>query len=196
MQRAAQEKNVGTSANRKRVVIVAGCVAAVMLGGVGIKVALDRRVPPPDADPARVARYMASPEFAALPDAQKRPYLQAFQRPGVERAMTPEQHNQVVANVVARSGNSPIHDYFSLPPGKERERFLDRVIDNQMKIQSGSPRVSPGSTPPDGAKLAGPAVGDSMPPVQRAQMDQFMQELHDRRAARGVPDNGTVLFTR
>src|SRR5258708_30848163 len=125
MQRVNPAMNSDSSANRKRIMIVGACVIAAIVGGIGIKFALDHRVPPPDADPARVARYMASPEFAVLPDAQKRPYLQALQRPELEGTMTPEQHSQVVANVVGRSGNSPAHDYFSLPPGKAREQFLD-----------------------------------------------------------------------
>ena len=81
-----------------------------------------------------------------------------------------------------------------MPPGKERERFLDDVIDRVLKAEKLRP-------PPDekGEKeirIDGGRLADSIPPEDRARMDQFLQDLHDRRMARGLPDDGKFLFSR
>ena len=178
---------------RNRLIVFAACLAAVLLAGAGTKLWLDHRTPSPDADAARLSRYVASPQFAALPDAQKAPYLEAIGRASARGELTPDQQRGVIGNVMKRNGKSPVQEYFDLPPGKEREKFLDKVIDQQTKMpQQARP------APPDGKgiKIVGKGLIDSIPPEDRAQMDQFLQDLHDRRAARGVPDDGTVMFTR
>lgn len=164
------------SRTRRRRLIIAACIAVALLAGLGVKMWLDHRVPSPDADAGRLSHYMASPAFAALPDSQKAPYLDALRRASY------------------RGGKNPIQQYFSLSPGRERDKFLDDVIDRVLQHDKLRP-------PPDkeGAKDTRIDVGreaDSIPPEDRARMDQFMQDLHDRRVARGVPDDGRFLFNR
>jgi hypothetical protein len=176
---------------RRRVVAAAACIAIALLAGGGVKLWLDHRVPAPDADAGRLSRYMAGPAFAALPDAQKAPYLDAFQRASDRGELTPQQQLGVISN---RSGMNPIQQYLSLPPGKERERFLDDVIDRVLKEDKLHP-------PPDkkGEKeirIDAGRLADSIPPEDRARMGQFLQDLHDRRTARGLPDDGKFLFNR
>src|SRR5437763_15954523 len=83
---------------------VAACVAVALLAGLVVKLWLDHRVPSPDADAGRLSRYMASPAFVALPDAQKAPYLDAFQRAIDRGELTPQQQR----NVNNRNGKNPI----------------------------------------------------------------------------------------
>lgn len=164
------------SHTHRRRMVVAACIAVALLAGLGVKLWLDRRVPSPNADAGRLSRYMASPAFAALPDAQKAPYLDALQR----------------AN--NRGGKNPIQQYFSLPLGKEREKFLDDVIDRVLKEDKLRPprdRKGEKEISIDCGRLA-----DAVPPEDRARMSQFLQDLHDRRVARGVPDDGKFLFAR
>lgn len=181
---------------RRRRRVVAACVAVALVAGLGAKLWLDHRVPGPDADAGRLARYMAGPAFAALPDARKAPYLDAFQRANDRGELTPEQERGVTANVTNPGGKNPIRRYFSLP-GKEREKFLDDVIDRVLESEKES-KLPP---PPDkeGAKeirFDAGRLADSIPPDDRARMGQFLQDLHDRRTARGVPDDGKFLFPR
>jgi hypothetical protein len=176
---------------RRRVVAAAACVAVALGAGGGVKLWLDHRAPAPDADAGRLSRYMAGPAFAALPDAQKAPYLDAFQRASDRGELTPQQQLGVISN---RSGMNPIQQYLSLPPGKERERFLDDVIDRVLQEDKLHP-------PPDkkGEKeirIDAGRLADSIPPEDRARMGQFLQDLHDRRTARGLPDDGKFLFNR
>lgn len=182
------------SRTRRRRGVVAACIAVALLAGLGVKLWLDHRVPSPDADAGRLSRYMASPAFAALTDARKAPYLDAFQRASDRGELTVEQQRGVITN---RSGKDPIQHYFSLPPGKERVKFLDDVIDRVLKSEKEA-KLPP---PPDkkGAKeirIDGGRLADAIPPEDRARMGQFLQDLHDRRVARGVPDDGKFLFNR
>jgi len=132
----------------------------------------------------------------ALPDARKAPYLDAFQRTTDRGELTAEQQSGVIRNVTNPTGKDPIRRYFSLP-GKERERFLDDVIDRVLKSEKESKRPPPPEKEGDKPiRFDGGRIADSIPPEDRARMGQFLQDLHDRRVARGVPDDGKFLFNR
>ena len=183
------------SRTRRRRLVIAACIAAVALAaGGGVKLWLDHRTPSPDADAGRLSRYMASPAFAALPDARKAPYLDAFQRASDRGELTPEQQRDVISN---HGGKNPLRQYFSLPPGNERVKFLDDVIDRVLKSEKQA-KLPP---PPDKEaekpmRIDGGRLADAIPPEDRARMGQFLQDLHDRRTARGLPDDGKFLFNR
>ena len=180
---------------RRRVIGAAACLALALAAGLGLTFWLDHRIPPPDADAGRLARYMATPAFADLPDARRAPYLDAFRRASDRGELTPEQQRGVISNLIDHSRRDPIRHYFSLPPGRERERILDDVIDRVLRTEKAG-KVPP---PADQRAADGIEVGhlaDAIPPEDRARMGQFMRELHDRRVARGVPDDGKFLFAR
>ena len=182
---------------RRRGPLAAACVALALLAGGGVKLWLDHRAPPPDADAGRLSRYMASPAFAALPDARKAPYLDAFQRATDRGELTPEQEGAVIRNVTNPGGKNPLRQYFSLQPGKDREKFLDDVIDRVLKSEKEAKRPPPPDDKgPKPMQFDGGRLADSVPPEDRARMGQFLQDLHDRRTARGLPDDGKFLFNR
>ena len=179
------------SATRRRRLIVAALIAIAFLLALGVKRFLYRRIPSPDADAGRLSRYMASPAFTALPDAQKAPYLEAFRRASDRGELTLQQQRDVINN---RGGRNPLQQYFSMPRGKEREKFLDDVIDRVLKEEKLHP-------PPDNQGTKGMRIdigrlADTIPPEDRAQMNQFLHDLHNRRVARGVADDGKFLFNR
>lgn len=175
---------------------VAACVVVALVAGLGVKLWLDRRAPSPDADAERLSRYMSGPAFAALPDARKAPYLDAFQRASDRGELTPEQQRGVLGNI-NRRGKDPLRQYFSLPQGKEREKFLDDIIDRVLRSEKEAKRPPPpekeGEKP---LRIDRGRLADAIPPEDRARMGQFLQDLHDRRTARGVPDDGKFLFNR
>ena len=173
--------------------VAAACVAVALLAGLAVNLWLDDRVPSPDADADRLARYMATPAFAALPDARRDPYFDAFRRASHRGETTAQQQRDVISNLDHQRRKDPIRHYFSLPPGVQRERILDDVIDRVLKSEKEG-KIPP---PPDkeGAEgIEGRHRADAIPPEDRARMSQFMQELHDRRVARGLPDDGKFLF--
>lgn len=181
---------------RRRPLVLATCLAFTLLAGLGVNLWLDHRVPRPDADAGRISRYMASPAFAVLSEAQKAPYMDAFQRASDRGELTPEQQRGVISNLARRNGENPIQQYLSLPPGRERQRFLDDVIDRVLKADKSHPRADRAAKGKGDIQIDGGRLVDAIPPEERAQMDQFLQELHDRRVERGVPDDGRFLFNR
>jgi hypothetical protein len=181
------------SRTRRRRLTFAACIAVTLLAGLGVKLWLDHRVPSPDADASRLSRYMSSRAFAALTDAQKAPYLDAFQRASDRGELTPEQQRGVIDNVMNPNRKNPIQQYFSLGP-KGREKFLDDVIDRVLKDDKHRP--PPDKEGPKEIQIDRGRLDDAIPPENRARMDQFLQDLHERRMARGVPDDGKFLFNR
>jgi hypothetical protein len=178
---------------RRPRLLAAACVAAALLAGAGVKLWTDQRVPSPDADAGRVARYMASPAFAALPAARQAPYRDAFQRAVDRGELTAEQQSAVMSN---HRGENPIRKYFSLPPNG-RERFLDDVIDRVLQAEKeGKLPPTPEREEDKPIRIDGGRLADTIPPEDRARMNQFLQDLHDRRTARGLPDDGKFLFNR
>jgi hypothetical protein len=178
---------------RRRRRLVAACIAVALLAGLGVMLWLDRRAPSPDADAGRLAHYMAGPAFAALPDDRKVPYLDAFRRAKGRGELTPEQLRGVLSNVEMGGEKDPLQRYFSLPP-LERQKFLDDVIDRTAKAEKASPpreKEAPPEMPADNRHL-----DDATPPGDRARLGQFLQDLHNRRSARGLPDDGRFLFAR
>ena len=181
------------SRTRRPRLLAAACVAVVVLCGVGVKLWMNQRVPSPDADAGRVARYMASPAFAALPDARRAPYFDAFQRALDRGELTVEQQRDVISN---HRGKNPIRHYISLPP-REREKFLDDVIDRVLKAEKeGKLPPTPEQAEDKPIRIDGGRLADTIPPEDRARMGQFLQDLHDRRTARGLPDDGKFLVNR
>jgi hypothetical protein len=137
---------------------------------------------------------MASPAFAALPEARKAPYMDAFQRASDRGELTPEQQQGVMSN---HGRKNPLRQYFSLPPGKEREKFLDDVIDRVLKSEKERKLPPPPEKEQEKPiRIDGGRLADAIPPEDRARMGQFLQDLHDRRMARGLADDGKFLFNR
>jgi hypothetical protein len=107
-----------------------------------------------------------------------------------------------------------MHDYFELPPGPARKRFLDKLIDQRMKdmVSRGNgsfPAGGPGGPGAGGLPGAGGANGaqaskdqpqraanhrtaflESVPPGDRAQMQQFRYDMHQQMQSRGTSGPG------
>ncbi len=137
-------------------------------------------------DPTALRQFMATPEFSQLTEEQKRPYFQAM-RSGFMRRM----EEQMTA-------------YFALPPGPQRDRYMDGLIDQMEKRQQewqARAATRPARPPGD----AGPASSSSSsrrnmtrpermkarventPPATKARMAEFRKAMEDRRAQRGLP---------
>lgn len=110
-----------------------------------------------------------------------------------------------------------VGDYFKLPAGAQRLKYLDDAIDQQEKVRKemgvstgpdGVPQLKAGtpttpSTQPGAAPVrstiimrsGGGAAQDSMSPELRAQMAEYMKAMNDRRAARGLaPQQGMMMI--
>ena len=196
MQTQLPLRSAAKTTRRKWIAIVSVAAIGLTLFGAGAKIWRDRQTPEPDAGIDRLARYMASGEFKSLPASRKQAYEDAFQRADRRGEVSPEQRTAVLGNLLPPARRRPFAAYFTLPPGKERQDFLDKVIDQQAALQGAmkEPPAGVGGAR-GGIRFDGRALAESIPPEERAQMDQFMQDLHDRQKARGLPADGRVLMT-
>lgn len=106
-------------------------------------------------------------------------------------------------------------DFFALPAGAERNKLLDKMIDQQeamkkdMKITSsadGKPQVSfstgtgtPSTQPTQKIQIRvnGNSMADSMAPEMRAQLAEFAAAMAKRRQERGLPpQQGAVMIMK
>ena len=96
-----------------------------------------------------------------------------------------------------------VHDYFELPPGEEREQFLDQIIAKIEDFHQGLPadmRDFPLDGPPamggpDGMPFGGPDglggpldIDKGSTTEDQAKAQQFWADLQARRIARGLPE--------
>src|SRR5207248_9693220 len=72
-----------------------------------------------------------------------------------------------------------LHDALPiLRPGKEREKFLDDVIDRVLKSEKeAKPPAPPDKHDAQEMQIDRGRLADAIPPEDRARMDQFMQDL-------------------
>ena len=184
--------------SRRRAVLVAAVV--VVTGAVGAVVMWRRTAPPPTGDTLEVARFVGSDQFEKLPEEEKGPYLEAV-RKGVPRLieasnkgeLSDDDHLSAVGRAMGDPMRRALDEYFALPKGPERERYLDRMINEQEKIKREPPPTAPKNMKPVQFKR-GPAAMDSQPPEQRARMAELMGDLNRRREARGLGETEGFLF--
>ena len=93
-----------------------------------------------------------------------------------------------------------VNDFFALPPGKERDKYLDRVIDEmearrrdwEQRRSTTQPTTrpmpdGPATRPTDAQRARGRAErGDRTPPDQRAKRAEFMSAMMKRMQQRGI----------
>ena len=94
--------------------------------------------------------------------------------------------NRAIIQSETQKAQQRLHDYFALPPGKPREDYLDRLID-QIQKEIPSARAKQAATPPpppDRHQVVG--LIEEMPPAFKAQMAEFMKAMLDRIKQRGI----------
>ena len=105
--------------------------------------------------------------------------------------------------VFASRMQSRLDAYFKLPPGPQRAQYLDKSIRelqnrrqqvNARRPQFGAAPPAPGNWSP-GSSGAGPNPGsraarmESIPPEQRAMMQQFRLDMQQRMRQLGIPSS-------
>jgi hypothetical protein len=90
-----------------------------------------------------------------------------------------------------------LDDYFALPDAKARQKYLDEQIDRQEEVRK--LLENPSTQPGDGRVMirkGGPGAAaqkemtETIPAEYQGKMAQFMKDMKDRRAARGLPTDG------
>src|SRR5690349_18214948 len=121
-------------ADRRRVLTSVIGSVAIIAAGVLAWMWWPTRVPAVDAPAGEVVAFMASDRFNSLPNDRQRAYMEAlrpqFMTIAMDQSIPEETKMQALENAMnARSGmNQRVDDYFKLPPGPAREKYLDQII--------------------------------------------------------------------
>ncbi len=99
-------------------------------------------MPSPNASPKALVQFIATERFANLPPDQQKPYLDALEKiPGSERRevfrqanLSDEERQAAFENTMGQQFEKRMDDFFALPPGPQRDAYLDRIID-QMEAR-------------------------------------------------------------
>jgi hypothetical protein len=180
------------------VIIVGGGLALVAVVGTAWWL---HRPPPVTADASTLARYVSSPQFERLPAEQKKPYLEAMRRdlPKLmddSSGLSDEDRFKAVDRTMGDPMGRALDEYSKLPEGPQREKYLDRMIDEQERIrrEPPPPPSADGKGPQQVKFKRGPEAMESIPPDRRARMAELMGDLQRRREARGLGEAGGIIF--
>lgn len=184
------------------------------LGG-GLAYWLTRPAPPPapQADPIAVAKFVATPAYKELSEAQKREYARALLHriPELIAAvqdgkLTEKEQQDGMRNTMSVLARQRVTEYYALPEGKQRTAYLDEVIAEQEGIrkqvhearEAAAARSGPGKPPPKVVDLSPERLKEMFEghsPEERARFAQFAMEVNARRVAKGM-ENMTSVITR
>lgn len=140
----------------------------------------------PDPQVAR-ARELQKQLFAGPPTADRKAKFEEF-RSAVAR-LSAGQKRELFAPMREKA-KADFDRYFSLGP-REKQGYLDRVIDRSAKMSAKGPPPPKGPPlNPDQIEERKKKMLDRSTPEDRAKRDQFRRELEARRKQRGLPAGG------
>ena len=182
----------GNPRSRTFVVSLIALIVALVIGIIAWR-AMANRTPPPDGSPESVRKFVASDKFKDLPSDQKQKYADQMQK-----IFEPDAEQQkAMMNLAMARRQKMLDDYFALPEGKERTKYLDEQIDQQEQIRK---MLENPTTQPDGMKVmirkggagasAQKEMTETIPAEYQGKMAQYAKDMKDRRAARGLPTEG------
>jgi hypothetical protein len=179
--------------------------AAVSLTGVAILTAAGvtawwcwpKSVPSPDAAPSVLAKFVSTPQFAAMPYEEQQAYALKLERTPIlelikaanEAQMTSDERWEAIQNVMHSRQEKVMTDYFALTSPADRVAYLDKVIDEIAK----SPIPPPFTTKRTAHMSAREQKhrNDTIAPVRQAQVAKFYADMTKRRRDRGLPSYGS-----
>jgi hypothetical protein len=181
------------------------------------------KTPAPDAPPAEILKYTASERFAKLTPEQQQPYLKALRgldrderREAFQSASLTDDDRQRMRENMFNTYMAPMMDgYFALSDTKQREAYLDKLIDQQEARRREWARNRPSTRPAANAAQAGgnnnnaqagrngnrqrgagrndparqKARIENTPPERQVKMAEFFAAMRARREARGMSNN-------
>ena len=150
------------------VLLVAGVITAAVLY-LNSKPTIPSKEEIQNQDPLATAQYIASEDFAKLPDDKKQEYLEAaMSDPNKRREMFAlrdklsdserQQLRRNMRSVGRQRMQKRIDEYFKLPPDK-REGYLDNMIDRMEEMRANRPPRDPNRERQRAERQAGDTTG-------------------------------------
>jgi hypothetical protein len=155
------------------------------------------------ADPVRLAKFASSPKFEALPDEQRRQYMDAV-REGkddwyeayAKHQLTSQQYENALLNAWISRSLEHSNEYALLRAGTPRQIFLDRIVRKGEKKRLATTRPAQSTLfdkdPYDLDEVKKLVAG--WPPERRAQWEEFRKAVRERQAALGVKPRSGIWY--
>jgi len=183
--------NSGLGAGRTKLAGVWKMIAATALIAAIAGAALfwKKSAPSPKGDVVEIARFVSRSAFDDLSEEQKRPYMDAlrFKIDKVNEAHSAGQLDErqyKVAGQCAWMSRQLDHmdTYFGLPAGKQREAYLDKVIDKKLASGTGKPKAE--NVARDDEFMSN--WSQNWSGTRRVQFEEYRDALKARYKARGL----------
>jgi len=189
-----------SSHSRRNKLIAAGAVVVIACGAFGYKAWSGRAKTDPFASNMKVTITGAdgkplSKEMQAKIDNGTIKTM----RVGADGTIPPEQLAEMKKQAEAHR-SAMLKGYFDLPAGPARKAYLDKQIDQQAAVEAEIKQLTDGKgaggsgSPPNGVRVMVKAGGggqkgaaEGVPAEVQAEMAQYMRDMNDRRAERGLP---------
>ena len=154
-----------------------------------------------ETNPGKIAKYMASDEFAKLDESTRREYFRAL-RDNADKLSDQDRDKlrESMGRSMRQQMQARLDEYFELP-ADQRQAHLDNIID-RMQARRANGMPAPGNPPPDDRPNGqrGPRRGftpdrlkrmiENTPPERRAKMAEFMKAMRKRMEERGISGPG------
>jgi hypothetical protein len=193
------------SDNRGKFVIIGGAAAVVVVGLIGWRVWANR-APSLDASRKQLETFVASDKFDKLPAGEKKEYTDALASKPLVLVNGKEidgDQLEALRKQAEQHRKDMLDEYFKLQ-GQARLAYLDKMIDQQesvKKMMDAPPSTQPGqmkvTMKMGGSGAAGQKrMMETIPPDAQAQMAQFVKDINDRRAQRGLPPQQGFMMVK
>lgn len=184
-----------------------GCVvAAIAIATARMVADSGARVVPPDAPPADIVAFTATPTFAKLPVDEQIRYLQKWQMTPADKrdaavAQFAGQPGVLARSTALSSEAVRVHqamNFFAMPDPQSRRQMLDLIIDTEDRMKAHHAKMIEDAkrrgeqvAEVTGAQLGQPEVRkfllENSSPEGRMYTAAFVAELRNRREQRGLP---------
>jgi hypothetical protein len=174
---------------RARVIglVLAIIPAAVVAALIGWRM-VPKPAPSPNGDIVAVAKFVSSSQFDSLTESQKKPYMHALRKRLADLAnaagagkISKSEYAYALEQIWMIRQLEHLEQYYQLPPGVEREKFLDALTEKGVKASATQP-----APPAKNAALREEIVKSwlaSWPEDRRQQWEEFRKAITSKKQA-------------
>ena len=178
------------------IIALAGIAVVVVVAAVGITVWATGKdeLPPSGADPVTIAKILGSERWDKLSEDQRRPYMSTLRKnaDAISRALTDgkitkDEHDLAKHNIWLERQLDKMDDYYKLPPGAARLKYLDGLVQSKLEKRKGPQKPKdPNDPDTDDDSAFMEKRKELWPQDMEDRWDNYLDALDAREKLRGV----------
>ena len=127
-------------------ILTLAAVGMVVVAAIGLSVWATGRddMPPSNADVVAIAKILGTERWDKLSEDQRRPYMSTLRKnaDAVSQALaagkiTRDEHDLAKHNIWLERQLDKMDDYYKLPPGPARQKYLDELVRSKIEKRKG-----------------------------------------------------------